>query len=148
MRIRSWSMLEETVPGGFMRLIVTGVLFFASLLLAQAPIGNISGIVKDPSGAVVAGAEVKITSASTAGTRATTTNSEGYFLVPGLQPGEYKLQISAAGFSESTIDRVVVEVGQTARVDVGLSLRAATTQIEVGTEAVKIETEQTSISGV
>ena len=132
----------------FIATIATGVLFFASLLLAQAPIGNISGIVKDPSGAVVAGAEVKITSASTAATRATTTNSEGYFLAPGLQPGEYKLQVSAAGFSESTVDRVVVEVGQTARVDVGLSLRAATTQIEVGTEAVKIETEQTSISGV
>lgn len=130
-----------------MRFIAISVLF-APLLLAQAPIGNISGIVKDPSGAVVAGAELKITSASTGATRATTTNSEGYFLVPGLQPGEYKLQVVAAGFSESTVDRVVVEVGQTARVDVGLSVRAATTQIEVGAEAVRVDTEQTTVSGV
>ena len=130
-----------------LRLIALTILL-GSLMPAQSPIGNISGIVKDPSGAVVAGAEVRATSSSTGGTRAATTNGEGYFLLPTLLPGEYKLQVTAPGFSESIVDRVVVEVGQTARVDVALSLRASTTQIEVGTEAVKVDTEQTTVSGV
>src|SRR6266545_1639161 len=85
-------------------------------LLGQAPTGNISGVVKDPSGAVVAGADVRATSLNTAATRATTTNGEGYFLLSTLQPDDYKLQVTSAGFSTASVDRVKVDVGQTAHV--------------------------------
>jgi len=55
------------------------VLLSACVLFAQAPIGNISGVVKDPSGAVIAGAQVTATSAATAATRNATTNDEDIF---------------------------------------------------------------------
>src|SRR2546425_12377548 len=94
------------------------ILYVASLLRAQAPAGNISGTVRDPSGAVVSGAQVTATSAGTAASRTTTTNAEGYFLISTLQPGDYKLQVSSPGFAQATLERVTVEVGQTARVQI------------------------------
>src|SRR5947208_5524760 len=103
------------------RIAVIAVLF-ACGLHAQAPIGNISGVVKDPSGAVVAGAQVKATSATTAAVRTTSTNGEGYFLLSTLQPGEYNVQVTSPGFAPATVQKITVEVGQTAHVEIGLSL--------------------------
>jgi len=123
-------------------------LFFACLLPGQAPIGNISGVVKDPSGAVVAEAQVKATSTGTAATRTTTTNSEGYFLLSTLQPGVYKLQVSAAGFGPATVERVTVEVGQTPHLEIPLNLTTASTQVEVAAGAVQVDTEHTTVGGV
>jgi len=128
--------------------LVACVLLFAWLLAAQAPIGNISGVVKDPSGAVVAGAQVKATSASTAAARTASSNGEGYFLLSTLQPGEYKVQVTSPGFSEATVQKVTVEVGQTAHVEIALTLSTASTQVQVGAEAVQIDTEHTSLGGV
>ena len=130
-----------------MRLTITALLF-ACVLAAQAPIGNISGVVKDPSGAVVAGAQVKATSATTAAVRTTSTNDEGYFLLSTLQPGEYRIQVTSPGFSEATVQKVIVEVGQTAHVEVALTLSTASTQVQVGAEAVQVDTEHTALGGV
>ncbi|HYL75890.1 MAG TPA: TonB-dependent receptor [Bryobacteraceae bacterium] len=128
--------------------MAAALFLFASVLAAQAPIGNISGVVRDPSGAVVAGAQVKATSANTAAVRNASTNDEGYFLLSTLQPGEYKVQVTSPGFSEATVQRVTVEVGQTARVEIALALSAASTQVQVGGEAVQVDTERTTLGGV
>src|SRR5690348_12260915 len=70
----------EIMPRAFVLMI-----YFAGLLSAQA-VGSISGTVKDPSGAVVGGAQITATSAGTGATRSTTANAEGYFLISTLQP--------------------------------------------------------------
>ena len=121
---------------------------FASLLSAQAPIGNISGVVRDPSGAVVASATVKAISTTTSAVRTAATNAEGYFLLSTLQPGEYRIQATAPGFSEATVDRVTVEVGQTARIEISLALSSVSTQVQVGGEAVQVDTERATVGGV
>jgi hypothetical protein len=123
-------------------------MLFACLLAGQAPIGNISGVVRDPSGAVVAGAQVKATSATTSAIRTTSTNNEGYFLLSTLQPGDYKVQATSPGFSEANVERVIVEVGQTAHVEITLALSTASTQVQVGADAVQVDTEHTTIAGV
>src|ERR1051326_4929022 len=115
---------------------------FASLLSAQAPIGNISGVVRDPSGAV------KAISTPTSAVRTAATNAEGYFLLSTLQPGEYRIQATAPGFSEATVDRVTVEVGQTARIEISLALSSVSTQVQVGGEAVQVDTERATVGGV
>jgi hypothetical protein len=128
--------------------VVILTLCFAFLLFGQAPIGNISGVVKDPSGAVIAGAQVRASLASTAASRATTTNEEGYFLISTLQPGDYKLQVISPGFSEAVVERVTVEVGQTAHMQIGLIVSAATAEITVLAAATAIETEHHTVGGV
>ena len=97
-----------------------GVVFFlfaavAVITWAQAPVGNISGVVMDPSGAFIPGATVRATSISSGGVRTANANEQGYFLISTLQPGEYKVVIEYPGFANYASEPIVVEVGQTAR---------------------------------
>jgi Carboxypeptidase regulatory-like domain len=117
---------------------------------AQQPLGNLAGTVTDPSGAVVRGATVTATSLATGATRGATTNDQGYFLLPTLQAGEYKLSISLAGFANFQVDRVVVAVGQTANVEARLKVASAseTIQISGADAAAAVDLQEASIGGV
>src|SRR5262245_59652426 len=125
-------------------LIIGGAAF------AQQPLGNLSGTVTDPSGAVVRGATVTATSLATGAVRGATTNDQGYFLLPTLQAGEYKLNISLAGFANFQVDRVVVAVGQTANVDARLKVAGAneTVQISSADAAAAGDLQEASVGGV
>src|SRR5262249_46056457 len=117
---------------------------------AQQPLGNLAGTVTDPSGAVVGGAAVTATSLATGALRVATTNDQGYFLLPTLQAGEYKLSVSLAGFANFLVDRVVVAVGQTANVDARLKVASAseTVQISGADAATVVDLREASIGGV
>src|SRR5258708_17498685 len=97
-------------------------LVMCATALAQAPVGSIAGVVKDPSGAIVAGAVVTSTSLADAGRRRVVSDDQGYFLIPTLMPGEYKLVVEAKGFRNYEVQRVGVAVSQTARMDVNLTV--------------------------
>src|ERR1041385_5584962 len=96
--------------------------FSITTAFAQAPVGSIAGTVKDPSGAVVAGAGISSTSLSDGGRRSVVTDEQGYFLIPTLQPGDYRVVVEAKGFRNYEVQRVAVAVGQIARVDANLSV--------------------------
>ena len=111
--------------------------------------GSIAGVVKDPSGAVVAGAVVTSTSLADDGRRSVTTDDLGFFLLPTLMPGEYKLVIQAKGFRNFEVQRVGVAVGQTARVDANLTVGSETVSIEVaGGGLATVDTQQATVGGV
>jgi Carboxypeptidase regulatory-like domain len=116
--------------------------------LAQAPVGSISGAVTDPSGALVAGANVSATSLSTGAARTVTSDNQGFFTITTLKPGEYLLKVSTKGFAEFVVPRVVVEVGQTARVDAALAVQAVNEQVEVTGASVSVDTSQMTVGGV
>src|SRR2546423_15150471 len=128
---------------------ITWVSFACSVaLLGQAPTGSVSGVVKDPSGAVVAGAGATITSVATGTKRQARADAQGYFLLPSLLPGAYNIRVSYSGFRDYTVDSLPVEVGQIAHLDVVLTVGAASTQVQVAEQAVAIDTEQTAVGGV
>jgi hypothetical protein len=116
-------------------------------LFAQAPVGNISGVVKDSSGAVVVGAAATATNANTGAARSAKTDDQGFFLIPTLQPATYKLTVEYKGFQPYATE-VPVEVGQTARLAVNLALTGDTTKIEVGANTVDIDSEHVTLGGV
>ncbi len=76
---------------------LVGLVCFALCLpsVAQKATGTIRGNVTDPSGAMVAGAQVTVTSPSTGQSRTATTNGEGGYVVPELQPGIYEVRRQA-----------------------------------------------------
>src|SRR5215472_14400680 len=101
----------------------------ASLLLpagAQAQggaTGAITGTVLDQKGGAIAGATVVVTNLATGQKeREVTSTVGGTFNIPSLTPGDYSLEISAAGFSRSVIENVVVRVTETASVTATLSI--------------------------
>src|SRR5579884_3253876 len=74
-------------------------LLFASNCYSQAvAIAEVDGNVQDPSGATVAGAQVKITNTDTQQVRQTTTDSDGRYQLPNLPVGNYQLEVTASGF--------------------------------------------------
>src|SRR5215813_8687312 len=77
-----------------MRYVVLALVVCATAF-AQSPVASIAGVVKDPSGAVVAGAGVTSTSLADAGKRRVISDEQGFFLIPTLMPGEYQLVVEA-----------------------------------------------------
>jgi hypothetical protein len=110
--------------------------------------GVITGTVRDNTGAVIQGADVKISGAAGGIERATTTNSDGDYLAAGLPGGTYNLTISAKGFKTFKGEGVVLRVGQKARVDAALAVGDITTEIVVqGEQLNQVETQSSELSG-
>ncbi len=117
------------------------VLLLASGLWAQSTTdGAIGGTVTDPSGALVAGASVTVTSIATGLEQKATTDETGYFRVAKLQPASYKVEIGAKGFAAFTVERVIVEVGSVTDLAARLNLASHGATIVVSAESPAINT--------
>ncbi|HKX84637.1 MAG TPA: carboxypeptidase regulatory-like domain-containing protein, partial [Pyrinomonadaceae bacterium] len=136
------------------------VLFFSAMALslavlipaivAQTPTGTIEGTVTDPNNAVLSGATVTITGATSGAVVTTTTNSEGFYSVRSLQPGSYNIKVEQAGFSTATANNIVVQVGLVARADIGLKVGSSgeTVQVEIGSTDIQVDTTRQTVDGV
>ena len=74
-------------------------LVFVVSAMAQTQTGQISGTVRDPTGAVIANAKVTIKSTNTGLTREAASNSSGIYLLPSLRPDTYQVTVEAPGFA-------------------------------------------------
>jgi len=121
---------------------------FAVTSASAQDTGDITGTVRDNSGAVVQGASVKISGTAGGSERATTTNSDGDYLAAGLPGGTYIVIISAKGFKTFKGNGVVLRVGQKARVDAELAVGDIGTEIVVqGEQLNQVETQSSDLSG-
>src|SRR5437868_13814045 len=88
-----------------------------SLLVSLPVVGqttsNIEGTVKDPKGAVVAGAQIKASSPSLAVERTATSDENGFYRLSALPAGTYLLTVSAKNFANSTFENVELTVNRT-----------------------------------
>jgi hypothetical protein len=125
------------------------VLLLAGLLplslQAQSELGNITGLVSDPSGGVLAAAEVTVTNIATNIKKTTNTTSGGEFNVP-VAPGTYQVQVTMPGFKRHVRENVVVSAATTVRLDATLEVGEVTESIEVSTDAAQVQTENAKIS--
>ena len=113
---------------------------------AQATTGVIEGTVTDPSGAVVSGAGVTITSVDTGLARQTTTDSNGFYRVILLPLGTYRVTVDKAGFAKLVMEGVEVTLGKTAVADAHLKIAAAGQQVTVTAQPPLVETTATETS--
>ena len=109
--------------------------------------GSITGLVNDPTGAVVSGARIAITNTATNLAITLTSNSSGAYTSGALTPGQYRVQVSAKGFS-SVSEVVNVLVGNTATFNATLQLGQESQVIEVQAGEVQVNTEQAAVQGV
>src|SRR5881409_266297 len=116
-------------------------LFLHSLLLlvtltpatawAQVYSGSLTGVIKDPSGAVVPGAEVKLTDINKGYSHDVKSDESGRYLLRSLPPSTYRLSIVASGFSAYVQQGIVLDVGQNASIDVALQLGEQSDTVQV-----------------
>ncbi len=117
-------------------------------VVAQQGRGTIAGLVTDTSGAAVAGAQVKVTNVGTNQSFSAETTSEGLYQAPNLAVGEYTVSVEKAGFRRVNRTGLQLQVDQRAQVDIRLEVGQVTESIEVSSEAVLVDTSNTSIGKV
>ena len=103
----------------------------ASILHAQPVKATIVGTVRDSSGAVVVGAEVRATETNTNITRSVRSNESGYYVFAVIDPGVYRIDVESAGFRKASEPGVRVFSNSTARADFTLELGALSETMEV-----------------
>jgi hypothetical protein len=119
----------------------------ASTVFGQNIRATITGLVADQSGAVVPNARVTTTNTGTNETRSVVTNSDGNYTIPQLQPGDYTLTTEAAGFKK-VVQRITLQTGQEARLDLQLTTGAVTDLVEITAAAPVVSTEDGSLGNV
>ncbi|MEW5980466.1 MAG: TonB-dependent receptor [Acidobacteriota bacterium] len=130
-------------------MIVLGALAvftFNGYLLAQVGTeGSILGVVTDPSGAVIAGAEVTVTNLGTNSTKSVTTDAAGRFQVLALPRGNYSVSVSAAGFKTWALAKTELTLGELKRLTPVLTLGEVSETVEVTGTVELVQTEKGSL---
>src|SRR5258706_14628440 len=116
---------------------------------AQESTGSIVGIVKDPNGAVVAGATVTIRNTDkNIVARTINANDEGSYSAPFLLAGHYSVTVEAAGFKKYVKTDIDLNVNDRIAVDATLEPGAVSEEVVVTAGAVQIETQTATASGL
>jgi hypothetical protein len=107
----------------FRKLAATGLLLILGApVYAQRTTGNLSGVLKDSSGAVLPGVTVTVAGPNIVGVKTTVTNEVGLYRVMNLPPGEYLVTFSLTGFKTVNRKGVHVSLGQQAEADAQLEV--------------------------
>src|SRR5215471_3061688 len=109
---------------------------------------QISGTVKDQSGAVLPGVEVTVTQMDTGIVRTTVTNETGSYVLPNLVTGPYRLEAALAGFRSFVQTGIVLQVNSSPVINPTLEVGQVTEQVEVQANAALVETRNTAVGAV
>src|ERR1700733_14615835 len=127
------------------RLITVSFLILSGFVTAKAQQTNatIVGNVTDTTGAVMAGAKVTATEASTNTVRTTITDNDGAYTIPALPVGIYSLSVEISGFESQKATGINLDASQTARQDFKMSVGQVnqTVAVEAGAAAAQLQTE-------
>jgi Carboxypeptidase regulatory-like domain len=129
-----------------MKKLTAVALFFASLVFSQVNTSRLDGVVTDPTGAAVPGAEVTVTNLATDQSFKATTAEDGGWALPSMAAAKYKITVSKSGFRVGLISGVEINAGVPATVNVKLEIGAATETVEVVGGAEIVQTSSAAVS--
>ena len=135
----------------FTAILITLCIFTIGLICsvpanAQVTGATLSGTVTDPSGSIIAGADVAIKNNGTGIVRTVTTDAAGLFSAPNLIPGNYEVKISAAGFSTAVQSNLTLSVGQEQTLNISMKVGEATQNVTVEESAPTVELTSATLS--
>ncbi len=125
-----------------------GVLLIPAVLWAQVYSGSLTGVVTDPSGALVTSVKIILTDVNKGFTYTAQTDDTGRYLLRSLPPGTYKLAATAPGFKASVRDGIVLNVDDNSSIDIKLEVGAPQETIQVVSEAPLLSTQDASTGQV
>jgi hypothetical protein len=123
-------------------------LLWVAPAVAQSPTATINGIVLDPSGAAIVGAQVVVVNDATGVQYTSRTNGEGIYVVPNLSPGSYRIQVSNSGFKTIIKPDVVIHIQDALAINFTLPIGAASEIVTVQGGAPLVNTENAAVSTV
>src|SRR5439155_9226697 len=129
--------------------IVLWLAWFGSTILAASAwaqaTAQISGTVRDQTGAVLPGVEVTATQTSTGITRSTVSNETGAYLMPNVPVGPYQLEAVLPGFRKFLQTGIVLQVNGDIVINPVLDVGQVSEQVEVTANATQVETRSTAV---
>ncbi len=118
---------------------------FATAQLGGA--GSITGTVTDPTGAVVANADVTAVNTATNAKTERSTTSSGYYVLSPLDPGTYSVTVAAKGFKTLTQDQITVDALQAVGLNLSLQVGSVNENVEVSAAPPTLDTANATIGG-
>jgi Carboxypeptidase regulatory-like domain/TonB dependent receptor len=134
--------------------VLEGILLLSILFVlrpaavGQAVYGSIFGTITDNTGAVVPNATVTVTDVAKGTTVTAQSSSDGQYRVQHLIPDTYRVDVDAAGFSKSTADNVTVYADTSPKVDLKMSVAAATATVTVTDAAPLLQADRADVSTI
>ena len=120
------------------------VMTVSSLWAQTSTTGAIAGVVTDPSAAVLPGVSVMLKNIDTGSSASTTSNAQGSYNFPLLQPGHYSVSATAAGF-QGVAKKLTVALGSSVTANLELSISSQKETVEVTEEVTGVQTEDANI---
>ena len=144
------SRASRVFPSGLLLMLVAlaATLGIAPGAAAQDARGTIVGRVADATGAVIPGADIRVTNTATGVTITAKSNESGNFVLPYLLPGTYSLSIESTGFKKFVNDAVQVRISDTVEVNVQLQVGSVAETVEVKAETPLLATAEASLGQV
>jgi hypothetical protein len=138
------------------KFVVTCTILLAVLAFTNTPpihsqavsIASVTGRIVDPSGAVVVGAQVKITAVDTNTTHVAVSDAEGSYSFPSLTIGAYTLEVTAPGFQTYIQKGIRLQVSDAPQINMALKVGAVSDRVEVQADATMVQTQQNMVSQV
>src|SRR5438874_13750813 len=131
------------------RVVLVGSVFLLLGLSGRAQdTATIVGSVADSTGAVIPGAKVRVSNPEKGFTRDLVTNSAGEYTAARIPIGDYVITAEATGFQKLVRSGITLQVGQTLRVDLPMTVGQVNQEVTVKGSAVKVETENATVSDV
>ena len=123
------------------------LMFAINVVLGQST-AQVSGTIKDQSGAVLPGAEVTLTQTATGFTRSAVTDETGSYILPNLPIGPYRLEASLPGFRSYVQTGIVLQINSNPVLNAVLAVGQVSDQVEVQADAALVETRTTGVGQV
>jgi len=140
---KSGSSLLRRIPLGLLALVCS-----AAIVLSQGTTGTITGVITDPTGAVIPDAAVRITNQATGVVYALKATRAGVYNVTSVLPGTYTIQVSSPGFKTYETTGVTLTTDQAIRVDVKLEVGASNQTVTVEGAAPVVNTDSGRLSAL
>jgi hypothetical protein len=143
MAMKSWNPGSRVV--GIFSCSCILLLFAATFAFAQAGRGGMSGLVTDPTGAIVPGAKVTLLNRATGVEQHTVTTAAGLYSFVSLTPGVYQITAGMTGFESVAQDNIKVNVDQVTTVNIALRVGSVTDTVSVSEAVDLIETSNSTV---
>jgi hypothetical protein len=128
--------------------VLTAAVLCTAPIFSQTITASLEGDVRDVSGAVVPAARVQVVNTDTGVVTRLTTGPDGRFIAPSLPPGPYSVMVEATGFKRADRTGIVLQVNQTARMEVTMEVGAITETVEIRAEAPLLESSSSALGQV
>src|SRR5215472_2965433 len=136
-----------SLPSNFLKaywlsfVFLLAALCFASVAQAQLYTGSVTGVITDPSGAIVPSAKVTLTDQDKGYTYNATTDTTGRYLFRSIAPGNYRIAVEAPNFESQRKENIRLDVSQNITADFSLTVGKTTESVVVTASAVQLQTE-------